>query len=67
MPRAPFTQATVKRAVSALEGMGKKVRGVEFKDDGSFLVLLDNGGDDLDNSPTGSRGNSCDEVFSCGG
>lgn len=43
MPRAAFTQASIQRAVSALEGMGKTVRGVEVRRDGSILVLVDTG------------------------
>lgn len=35
----PFTQAAIKRAVCALEAVGKTVQGVEVLPNGSFRVL----------------------------
>lgn len=66
MPRAAFTQATLQRTVSALEGMGKRVRGVEVRRDGSFLVLVDTGDRAPDTSaPSSEEMPSCAEVFGC--
>lgn len=66
MPRAAFTQATLQRTVCALEGMGKKVRGVEVRRDGSFIVLVDSGEGSPDTpAPANGELPSCAEVFGC--
>lgn len=65
MPRAAFTQATVKRAILAVEGLGKTVRGVEVKRDGSVLVHVDTGHDPANTPEFHREVNSCDEAFNC--
>lgn len=65
MPRAAFTQASIQRAVSALEGMGKTVRGVEVRRDGSILVLVDTGEPPRETSAPEEELPTCAEVFGC--
>jgi glucose/arabinose dehydrogenase len=65
MPRATFTQAAVKRAVLAMEAIGKTVRGVEVKRDGSILVLVDTGGEPLNTPGFDREVSTCDEAFGC--
>jgi hypothetical protein len=41
----PFTQAAIKRAMSAVKAVGETVTGVEIRPDGSFSVLTQASGD----------------------
>jgi hypothetical protein len=61
MSRANFTQADVKRAVEAIEGVGKSVAAVDFPPAGGFRVLI--GEPAKVAVPAGSGENEWDEVL----